>query len=249
MLVSGSMNPHGRTVVWSVVMSRFVLLAVLLAVALFADAAEAEVSLPTLHGFCAIGAANWVSLHSVESGQRWVRVGAPFGGFRVERWNAMDESVILRRDDELFVVPFGDREARPLSERSAEALPETAAICDNLRRLAVNAFQYLLEQGSDRVSVAELVGPDKPIFRVESVAGEDYADIFFLVGRDGPEISVAGKSVPLLPSHDPLVIRVGPTQTLATIGARLHIALAKLAALNPRLAAGPAVEWTSVRLQ
>jgi hypothetical protein len=212
-------------------------------------AAQTAPMWPTLQGFCMIQTTQWVSLRSEEDGQRWVQVGGHFNGYEVDRWDSLREAVILRHGAEILAVYFGLNEAPHAQAIEGGEANHTAIILENLRRLAVTACQQLVEQDSRRVTITELVGPDKPILRLEPAADETYADVAFSIGPAGLEISIAGKSILLLPSKEPFVIQVSPTQSLAVISARLHLSLEKLAALNPRLASGPIREWTSVRLQ
>lgn len=177
-----------------------------------------------------------------------VRVGEKFDGFDVERWSANDDAVILRRDGERWAVPFAAT-SRVNSANETATSTVTAGIRDNLLRLAVRACEYLLEQATDRVAATDLVGSDGALQRLESVAGETYADLSFSVGRDGLEMVVDGRTVPLMPADDTIVVRVGPTLSLAAIGRQLHLPLARLEALNPRLGPERFSDWTSVRLQ
>jgi len=53
------------------------------------------------------------------------------------------------------------------------------AVLENLRQLDVAAQQYYLEQGSETAPYEALVGPEKYIEQLRSVAGEDYSTVVF----------------------------------------------------------------------
>lgn len=56
------------------------------------------------------------------------------------------------------------------------------AIMNNLRQLAAAADQYCLEQGVDTCTFEQIVGPDKYVKTIQSVAGEEYGHLRFKVG-------------------------------------------------------------------
>ncbi|MBL9216108.1 MAG: hypothetical protein JNG83_11575 [Opitutaceae bacterium] len=57
------------------------------------------------------------------------------------------------------------------------------AVLNNLRQLAAAADQYYLENGVDQATYDQLVGPDKYIRTIQAVAGEDYRNLEFKLGR------------------------------------------------------------------
>jgi len=67
------------------------------------------------------------------------------------------------------------------------------AVLENLRRLDVAAQQYYLEQGSDTAPYEALVGPEKYIGALKSVAGEDYSTLVF--DSAAPELSIAAPKI------------------------------------------------------
>lgn len=62
------------------------------------------------------------------------------------------------------------------------------AVENNLRQYASAAQQYMLDEGVNEVTYGDIVGPDKYILQLESVAGESYEDI--VVTDDTWDISV-----------------------------------------------------------
>lgn len=51
------------------------------------------------------------------------------------------------------------------------------AITNNFRQLSAAADQYFLENGTTKVTLDQLVGPDKFIAKLEAVDGEDYSKL------------------------------------------------------------------------
>jgi len=67
------------------------------------------------------------------------------------------------------------------------------AVLENLRRLDVAAQQYYLEQGSDTAPYEALVGPEKSIQELKSVAGEDYSTV--ILDSTAPELSITAPKI------------------------------------------------------
>lgn len=57
------------------------------------------------------------------------------------------------------------------------------AVLNNLRQFAAAGDQYCLEHGVTRAGYPDLVGPDKYIRELNSVAGEDYRSLIYQQGR------------------------------------------------------------------
>ena len=60
--------------------------------------------------------------------------------------------------------------------QKVRATSQTKAITSNLRQLASGADQYFLEEGVTTVAQSEIVGTDKYVKTLVSVAGETYSD-------------------------------------------------------------------------
>lgn len=60
---------------------------------------------------------------------------------------------------------------------------QAKAVTNNLHQLAAAADQYYLEKGVNEATYADLVGPDKVVTSVQSVAGEDYRSLVFAQGQ------------------------------------------------------------------
>jgi len=67
------------------------------------------------------------------------------------------------------------------------------AVRENLRKLDVAAQQYYLEQGSDTAPYEALVGAEKYIGELKSVAGEDYSTLVF--DSAAPELSITAPKI------------------------------------------------------
>ena len=199
-------------------------------------------------GFVAESDGVWLALRAETGIQRWVRVGGQFDDYRIERWNMAGRTAILRRGNEAIELQ--------LVAEAVNRTPETingitvGGVWENMGKLAASACQWMIAHETDTVSAEELVGPEESLRKIEPVAGEDYAGIFFTVTADGVQMVVGDTRIPLRSGRGQLRIQVGPTQSLAAISRRLQIPLGKLVELNPGLSAEKRIsEWTSVRLQ
>jgi hypothetical protein len=205
---------------------------------------------PTLHGVAEEGAVTWVLLRDADTPKRWVKVGESFGRYRVEAWGRDRQAVALGLgdDQQSWWVPLTPEKATRGDRQSLSGV-DRAALREELHRLAVSACQHLLEQGGEHVVVADLVGAEKSLARLEALAVEDCAQLAFALGPNGLELIVAGKAVALPPASDALRIQVGPTLSLPKIAACLRLPLATLRELNPGLDDAPFTEAKTVRLQ
>lgn len=75
------------------------------------------------------------------------------------------------------------------------------AIVNNLRQLSSAAQQYYLEKGAATADYAELVGTDKYIKQIQTVAGEDYSALSF----DATDTSLTIEA-PNLPTASSLIV-------------------------------------------
>jgi hypothetical protein len=83
---------------------------------------------------------------------------------------------------------------------------QAKAVTNNLRLLSAAADQYYLEKGVNEATYADLVGPDKTVKSVASVAGEDYRSLVFVQGQrllirlpDGRGFGYPERPYPLMP--------------------------------------------------
>jgi type IV pilus assembly protein PilA len=67
--------------------------------------------------------------------------------------------------------------------QKVRASSQEKAVLNNLRQLSAAADQYYLENGVSSVTFDQLVGPDRYIKRIPSVAGEDYRQLRFSLGE------------------------------------------------------------------
>lgn len=74
--------------------------------------------------------------------------------------------------------------------KKARETSQAMAISKNLRLLASSAHEYFEEHGVNNVTQSELVGPNKNIEKIESVAGEEYP----LILRQGDGLEVVTNS-------------------------------------------------------
>jgi hypothetical protein len=203
---------------------------------------------PTLLGVVVENDGVWLALRAETGIQRWVQVGGQFDDYRIERWNMAGRTATLRRGRESIELQ--------LVADAVNQTPEImngiagAGVWENIGKLAASACQRMIARETGEVGAEELLGPEESLRKIEPVAGENYADIFFTVTDDGVQIVMADTWVPLRAVRGQLRIQVGPTQSLAAISRRLKIPVRKLVELNPGLSAEKRIsEWTSVRLR
>ena len=55
---------------------------------------------------------------------------------------------------------------------------QSKAIINNLRQIASAADQYFLETGATQATVTDLIGTDKYVKSIKTVAGESYSAVF-----------------------------------------------------------------------
>ena len=55
---------------------------------------------------------------------------------------------------------------------------QSKAITNNLRQVASAADQYFLETGATQATLSDLIGTDKYVKSIKTVAGENYAALF-----------------------------------------------------------------------
>lgn len=138
-----------------------------------------------------------VALKTKDGSPRWVAVGKQFAGYAVESYEAKEETVVLAKDGQRFRIPL--RKAK-VTHGAMEPSPEIKrAMLNNLRQLAAASDQFYLEKGKTTVTYDQLVGPDKYIKRIESLAGENYRAIEFAQGKPLRITTVDGYSL----SYDP----------------------------------------------
>lgn len=75
--------------------------------------------------------------------------------------------------------------------QKVRAAAQTNAVKNNLRQISNGADQYFLQNGVTTVAYADLVGPDKTIKSLTSVAGENYIALFPITpAKTSAEISI-----------------------------------------------------------
>ena len=72
---------------------------------------------------------------------------------------------------------------------------QTKTILNNLRQLNAASQQYFLENGAASVAYADLVGTDKFIKFIATVAGESYAVLIY--NQTNTELSILAPNLPL----------------------------------------------------
>lgn len=140
-----------------------------------------------------------VCLEEPSSGDwRWTAVGGQFLEYRVLACDFAARTVVLSRADRRYVVPLTGRGARDESPPAAVRV----AIRENLRLLYVAAVLHARESRERYVTYDDLVGPDKWLVQLPSVAGESYRHLTFRQGEvdeisvtisDGTHVSYACK--------------------------------------------------------
>lgn len=90
--------------------------------------------------------------------------------------------------------------------QKVRATSQEKAIVNNLRQLDAAAQQFFLENGTNRATYADLVGPDKYISQLPPVAGEDYTGIVITGSTTSLSVTTAdGRTV----SHPPVYEHAG----------------------------------------
>lgn len=87
----------------------------------------------------------------------------------------------------LFAGGVGAAMAIPAFQK-VRTTSQEKAITNNLRQIASAADQYMLEEGATEVHIDQLIGPEKYISQLDSIAGESYDDI--VITADTEELSV-----------------------------------------------------------
>lgn len=119
----------------------------------------------------------------------WVEPGQDFQGYSLKRYDAEQEAIYLRKNGEDIRLslaapkaPNGVVASAPVATPVAPALTTEAAanaIRGNLRMLSAAARRLQQERGLAVVTYADLVGADKTIPQLRSIAGESYANLTF----------------------------------------------------------------------
>jgi LysM repeat protein len=118
----------------------------------------------------------------------WLEPGQDFLGYEVARYDEKQEAVFLKKGLEeirlSLVLPKTPDDARGktaaanANTSAADAVTSTA-IRGNLRQFIAAARRFQTERGTSHVSFADIVGPDKYIKELPSVAGENYSTLTF----------------------------------------------------------------------
>ncbi|MBI5382284.1 MAG: hypothetical protein HZA31_10325 [Opitutae bacterium] len=175
--------------------------------------------------------ASYVAFQSAAApGGVWVPVGGYFDGYRVTHLDPATETVTLTAGNVQRRLRL--RSAQPAAPGTAPALPP--GVERNLRLLRTAAYQHFWDTATAEAGTADFVGPDRMLFRVEPVAGEDYSRLRFLLGADGMVrvVDATGREQPIA-ADEPEHLLVTADVTLAQISQRLRLPLARLGELNP----------------
>jgi LysM repeat protein len=127
----------------------------------------------------------------------WVEPGAEFKGYTVERYDAKDEAVFLKKAGQetrlgLVASKTPDTPASTTAADTAESTQTAVtAIRSNLRRLAAAARQYQIAQNVSTVGYNDLVGPGKLIKEILPVSGENYSTLNFGPNVTGLSVTTA----------------------------------------------------------
>jgi hypothetical protein len=133
----------------------------------------------------------------------WLRAGASVRGFAFVRYDAAQDVAILRDDTAIEL-----RLALPAATTKSGVATTTpaaiaAAIQANLKLLTAAARLHFLSGGSRYVTAAELIGPDEPVAKIVSVAGEDYRELSFMKGERAELTVTTAAGTRISWVHDP----------------------------------------------
>jgi type IV pilus assembly protein PilA len=125
-----------------------------------------------------------------------IRVNLPDGVlYRSLRDSSLKQEIVMAGIYNPVTVGMMAAMAIPAFQK-VRANSQDKAIENNLRQLASAAEQFYLENGVETTTYDQLVGPDKYIRELESIAGEDYREVQFKSGEplvvhasDGREFS------------------------------------------------------------
>lgn len=214
-------NPTARVKVVTAMITRSLFFATFLTSVGVVTAAEPPI---IFSGLLTSDGKTYVALtDSATKGTRWVRTGEEFNGYSVVRYDAQNDTVLLKKGNDEVRVPLvlaktvEPARGAPTSVTSAAPASSgiAAAVRANLRQLATAAQELRAKLGVASVSYNDLVGPGKPIPQLTPVAGETYSTLNF--GPDVTAISVttsdgATISLPLQPtSGEPTRAPENPT--------------------------------------
>lgn len=127
----------------------------------------------------------------------WVEPGAEFKGYTIERYDAKDEAVFLKKDGQetrvgLVASKTSDTSAATIAaDDTGSNQAAVTAIRSNLRQLAAAARQYQIAQNVTTVGYNDLVGPGKLIKEIKPVAGENYSTLNFGPNVTGVSVTTA----------------------------------------------------------
>ena len=127
----------------------------------------------------------------------WVEPGAEFKGYTVERYDAKDDAVFLKKGSQetrlgLVAAKTSDvPAATSAADNSGANQAAVTAIRSNLRQLAAAARQYQIAQNVTTVGYNDLVGPGKLIKEIKPVAGENYSTLNFGPNVTGVSVTTA----------------------------------------------------------
>ncbi len=135
---------------------------------------------------------------------RWMVAGETVAGYTFKSYNASNGSVAMTKDN--FTSNLTLKTAKilstavpnaPTAQPPAAGIPalpaatdpvaaQQRAILNNLRQIAAAADQYYLENGTNKVTLSDLVGPEprKYIKQIVPVAGEDYSKLELAQGKE-----------------------------------------------------------------
>lgn len=121
-----------------------------------------------------------------------VRQNLPDGILFKSRWNSSLKSDLVTAHPGVVVIGTGFMAAMAIPAfQKVRANSQEKVVLNNLRQLAAARDQYFLENAKTSCTYADLVGPDKYIREIKSVAGEDYTRLNF---REGEALRVKMKT-------------------------------------------------------
>jgi hypothetical protein len=178
----------------------------------------------------------------------WVPVGQTFADYEITSYDPNTETIALTRYGAVTRVRLNEPKVRDAGP-TALSEQQKSAVMSNLRQIAAAFDQYVKETGRTQAALTDLVGPDKYIRQLNSVAGEDYNALNLRQGAAAltvtttsgatityehpqPNVNIAVTTNTVAPSPTPAPVAVQETVTPAPTPA-------------PSLAAPPPTNSTS----
>ncbi len=114
-------------------------------------------------------------------GTKWISAGQEYAGYTARSLDEKTGVLVVTKDKLDYRLPLI---VAPIKQVASEPPPELKRkVMNNLRQLAAAADQFYLENGVDKATYDELVGPTKYVKDIKPADGEEYRGLRFVQGR------------------------------------------------------------------